>query len=188
MAKAWDIRAYTHDGAIWCDDCVAAHFAEHGGSEEEWPPVFESDESPATGEYCDQCGAETAEPYDESTLTDVVHQWTLDSSQDEQAGDVSESFGWAALFLNVQRSELRDAGLWESYRDTRRGMMKTPEDSPSFIYFVDSYGFKNVDEYETEEDARKAWDELVAELEPNEGEDETEARDTETLDLFDVNP
>lgn len=74
MAKAWDIRAWTYEADIHCNDCaekrfgyIALHQEPYAQDSEgnEVHPVFESDEAPAEGEVCGTCGEVISESYEE---------------------------------------------------------------------------------------------------------------------------
>lgn len=50
--KAWTILGWTHDGAIYCDNCGGD--LHHG---DQWWPVFASESLDLIGQTCDDCGA-----------------------------------------------------------------------------------------------------------------------------------
>lgn len=95
--------------------------------------------------------------YNAQSMTDYLHDLSMDSGQDEECGSATEGAGWAALFLNITQEELREAG-----------MLRMAEDGPinGAILYCDTQGFYTSEEYETEELAREAWVEVRAELEP----------------------
>jgi hypothetical protein len=52
--KAWDYEAVVYDGAVYCVDCLPEGV---DAESDAVTPIFASDEVPAPGAVCDQCGA-----------------------------------------------------------------------------------------------------------------------------------
>ena len=72
--KAWDIIGWTYSADIHCNACTRDRFGDNFATADPAPeddegneirPVFASDETDPAGEYCADCGAEIAEPWDD---------------------------------------------------------------------------------------------------------------------------
>jgi hypothetical protein len=164
MAKHFDVIGTTEDGSAYCVDCnpVDERNPEQG-------VIFAGDEGPSMGVDCDRCGCWIQEPYDEKTVEEFVLEMSTDQSyMDEECGNASEGTMWAGLFLDVSSETMRDLGM---HVLAEQGMT-------SFVLTIDSYGFKEVDEYKNADDACHAFEELREEIDPQ------EPVDNETLDMF----
>lgn len=82
--KAWTIIAWTFDADIHCCACTRKRFgpdvetadpAPEDSEANEIHPIFASDETDPSGEYCGDCGVEVAEPWPDDD----------DDDDDEQA-------------------------------------------------------------------------------------------------------
>ena len=77
------------------------------------------------------------------TISEVLHDWTLDGSIDAELGDV-EGFGWYGLIVEISPKDTVICALW----------------GKSFIVHEDNQGFFDYTEYETEKTAREDWEAL----------------------------
>lgn len=165
MAKAWDVRGYAYDGALYCSDCIDPKTVD----DPETSPLFESDEAPDCGEMCSVCGEVLSEPVDSLDIRDVLTEWWDNSTATDEASGEEDGDGDArevALFLDVEAWKLCDAYLYgTAYSGARH-----------FIWTREADGFTEVETFTSREDAREAWRKLVSEFRA--------PTDTETLDMF----
>ena len=92
------------------------------------------------------------EANENQTIAEKLEKITLNGFHDNELGDV-ENFGWYALILNFKEFNFQTIGK-------------------SYIVNQDNYGFFTYTEFETENEAQKAWSELENEYEQYESENE----------------
>ena len=159
--KAYDFEAVTYDGAVYCTGCLPDGV---DADSEGVYPIF-ADSEWDSYPVCDACGAE----HDYMSLTSDGQSWLAERKRDEFLAALTEDpLKWNEWmdYVDAECGDASDGPRWFGI------CYNVPElEGDALVLTLDTYGFRDVVDVWPAAEAEKRWDELRAEVEPQEEEE-----------------